>query len=222
MYRKENLIADLIDMNDRAKVAPLVIDLVYADAAHPENIFKTALYKKEAHLYLHKDLAAIVEHAAHHCRNAYGWTFILKDGLRPIEAQDAMQHTPIVKANPHWMVEPRLLSPPGTGGHPRAMAIDITARDAQGSDIDMGTVFDYLSEDQDNNPAARDYAHFSQDILDNRQKLEQSMILAAKALGLPLLPLPQEWWDFRFPPDYSAQYPALSDFDLPEAMRICA
>jgi len=126
-----------------------------------------------------------------------------------------------VKANPHWLEEPnRLLSPPGKGGHPRGMAVDIVLVDKQGKEADMGTAFDYLTPDRANNPAARSYKNFSKEILANRQLLEGCMMQAAAECGVGLLPLPQEWWDFRFLPDHSNRYAPVHDRDLPAHMRV--
>src|SRR5690606_17236675 len=99
----------------------------------------------------------------------------------------------------HWLEEPnRLLSPPGGGAHPRGMAIDMSLQTADGRDVDMGTVFDYLAENAaaEHNPAHRDYPQMSDEVRTNRAILTKAMIEAARDLGLPLAPLPQEWWDF--------------------------
>jgi D-alanyl-D-alanine dipeptidase len=214
---------DLVCMDDQAGRVPYVIDLVYAKADHPENIFKTALYHSEAKLWLHYDLAAIVMNAAIMLNMQTGWRMVLKDGLRTIEAQARMQDTDIVKANPHWSLPgpQRLLSPAGHGGHPRGMAIDIDLIDERGKPVDMGTVFDFLTEDPARNQAARDYKDLPPSVLDNRAKLEIAMMDAARDLGVELLPLPSEWWDFRFPAAAYNEYAPLSDEDLPPNMRIC-
>lgn len=190
---------------------PFAIDIVYADAAHPENIFAAAVYHKDARLVLHKDLARIILTAARKLRADYGWTLVLKDGLRPVEAQAAMMETDIVKRNPHWLGEPRLLSGPGQGAHPRGMAIDVSVEG-----VDMGTVFDAMVPE-----SARGYMGFSSAVLDNRAKLEKAMMDAAGKHGLPLLPLASEWWDFRLTRDLSERFAPLSDADLPAALKIC-
>lgn len=211
----------LVDMNEVAAETKLRIDLVYAQAEHPENIFGLALYRPEARLFLHRDLAGIVRRAAADCYARHGYVFVLKDGLRTVEAQAMMQETAIVKANPHWTREPdRLLSPPGKGGHPRGMAIDIVLETENGALVEMGTHFDHLTADPAMNPAKRGFEGISDEAKANRQILEDCMINAAAALGLPLLPLPAEWWDFRFPADYSNRYAPLSDRDLPPEMRM--
>lgn len=92
---------DLVPMDLFAADEPLAIDLVYAKGGHPENIFGIAAYHPAARLTLHKDLARIVIAAARGIRQNHGWTLVLKDGLRPIEAQKILIETDIVRANPH-------------------------------------------------------------------------------------------------------------------------
>ena len=201
---------DLVPM-DIFPDEPFAIDIVYAQANHPENIFGTAVYHKDARLVLHRDLARIVIATARTLRKRHGWTLVLKDGLRPVEAQSALMETDIVKRNPHWLGEPRLLSGPGQGAHPRGMAIDVSVKD-----IDMGTGFDAMVPE-----SARAYDGFPDAILAHRQKLESAFVEAAKQLNLPLLPLPSEWWDFRLTREHSGRYEALADADLPPPLKIC-
>lgn len=215
--------ADLIDMGGLATATPLRIDIVYAQPHHPENIFGMALYHPAAKLWLHRDFAAIVRRAAADCHARHGYVFVLKDGLRTVEAQALMQETAIVKANPHWTQEPnRLLSPPGKGGHPRGMAIDIVLETQDRTLVEMGTRFDHLTTDPAINPARRGFENISAEAKVNRQILEDCMVCAAADLNLPMLPLPSEWWDFRFPASYSEQYAPISDRDLPPEMRMTA
>ena len=212
---------DLVPLDDCAARHPLRIDLVYAQPQHPDNMFKTAIYKPDARMWGHRAFVPIILKAAAACHAETGWYFELKDCLRPIEAQAAMAQTDIVKANPHWLQEPnRLLSPPGKGGHPRGQAVDIILIDANGDALDMGTPFDYLTPDPALNPSARSYRNLAPDVLQRRQQLEDWMMQAAAALDLPLLPLPQEWWDFRFTKEYYDQYAPLADADLPADMRV--
>ena len=206
---------DLICMNDQIS-KKLVIDLVYANASHPENIFHTDLYHKEAKLWVHKDLAAVIDHVANSLHRDHSWTLVLKDGLRTVEAQAAMQETPIVKAHPEWCEgEERLLSPPGCGAHPRGMAIDVAALSAEGTEIDMGTSFDYMEIE-----SHRSYTDLPDSILQNRKILEEAFVTAGNETRHPILPLPNEWWDFRFHPDYTKDYAPIHDRDLPREMRM--
>jgi D-alanyl-D-alanine dipeptidase len=168
-------------------------------------------------------MAAVIVRAAEICFKKTGWAFEVKDCLRTVEAQQLMTETAIVKAHPQWLEEPgRLLSPPGRGGHPRGMAVDIVLVDQNGEEIDMGVPFDYLTEDRSNNPAARNYTGFSATILSNRRVLEESMMQAAQEAGREMVPLPQEWWDFRFPHSYTSLFAPIHDADLPPHLRMTA
>jgi D-alanyl-D-alanine dipeptidase len=220
---------DLVALDDYTAQHPLKIDVVYAKPAHPDNMFKCAIYRPDAKMWAHKELLPIILGAADSCFKKTGWIFEIKDCLRTYEAQALMRETDIVKRNPQWLEEPgRLLSPPGAGGHPRGMAVDIILVDKNGEEIDMGTRFDYLTEDRSNNPAARNYTQFGDDparnmrILYHRRVLEEAMVDAAKEVGRELLPLPQEWWDFRFPKSYSETFAPIRDADLPKHMRMTA
>ncbi len=196
---------------------PFLIDIVYAKAQHSENIFGCALYHENARLVLHRDMARIILLCARTLKEKYSWTLILKDGLRPVEAQARMMETDIVRRNPHWLEGPRrMLSSPGIGAHPRGMAIDVSAIDSTGQPVDMGTVFDEMTEQ-----SARDYTGFPAQITENRERLQNAFTETAAKLGLPMLPLPSEWWDFRFPADYSNGFAPLSDSDLPDDLKIC-
>jgi len=215
--------SDLLDIAAMAHIqgVDLRTDLIYADAAHPLNsTFCEAIYHPDAKLWLHRDLAAVVLTAAS-TANTADYRFVVTDGLRTIDAQARMMETDIVRANPHWTVPgpDMLLSQPGGGGHPRAMAVDIYLETLAGQVVDMGTVLDYFSTNPADNPAARDYT-FPADILANRAMLEGWMMDAARAHNTPLLPLPSEWWDFRLPPEIFNEYAPLADADLPPAMRM--
>jgi len=213
---------DLVPFDSFTSSHPLKVDLVYAKPAHPDNLFKTGIYRPDARMWGHRSLVDIVLDAANICYKRTGWTFEVKDCLRTVEAQALMAETPIVKANPHWLQEPRLLSPPGAGGHPRGMAVDIVLLDKNGDEVDMGTRFDYLTEDRSNNPAARAYKNFSPAVLENRLALESAMLEAAALHGRRLLPLPQEWWDFRFYPEETKILAPYHDAELPPGMRMTA
>jgi D-alanyl-D-alanine dipeptidase len=212
---------ELVALEDYTTQYPVKIDLVYAQPGHPDNIFKAGIYRPDAKMWAHEDFARLFLRASELCYSLTGYCFEIKDCLRPCEAQAAMAKTPIVKANPHWLQEPnRLLSPPGKGGHPRGMAVDIILITENGDPVDMGTRFDHLSSDRNDNPAARNYTKFSPEILANRKILEDAMLQAAQDLEQEILPLPAEWWDFRYMPSFTSRYAPISDADLPPDMRM--
>lgn len=211
----------LVFFDEFVRDYPIAVELVYADPAHPDNHFG-ALYEGGARLLGHRDLACVTLLAAHRLQGAYGWRLVLKDCLRPMEAQALMMETEIVKANPHWLIEPRFLSMPGQGGHPRGMAIDVGALNAAGDDIDFGTRFDYFSSSTDVsvNKAHRNYQGHSESVNQNRKILQDSFEQAGRDLNLPLYPLPHEWWDFRFTSDYTNEFFPLSEADMPDGYKM--
>ena len=149
---------------------------------------------------------------------------VVYDGLRTVDAQARMLETRRVQDNPQWLEAPRLLSPPGSGAHPRGMAVDCSLETLGGALLDMGCAFDFLAADPSPavNPAHRDYAGHSADVVRNRGILDGVMGDAAARCGVEMLGLPQEWWDFRVPRAVYEAYAPLSDADLPPKMRMCS
>ncbi len=211
----------LVPMDIFTEDFPIRIDMAYKKSA-PDNIFGV-IYRAEARLWLSKHLAKIVLIASASCFKNHNLEFILYDGLRTVEAQQRMEKSPIVEKNPGWLEGPnRLLSPPGAGAHPRGMAVDLSLTTANGELVEMGTEFDYLAArpDVEFNAAHRDHADLGDDILKNRTILSGAMKEASNSLKIPLVPLPQEWWDFRLPPKIYEDYAPLRDKDLPVQMRM--
>ncbi len=208
--------ADLIPMDIFTGREPIKTDLVYAQKNHPRNIFGTELYHNKARLWAHKDIAAITLLTARKLNKEFGYTLEIQDCLRTVDVQEAMQETNIVKAHPEWCMEPdRLLAPPGAGGHPRGMAIDVRILDKDGKEVDMGTPFDFMEES-----SHRNYTGFSKEILENRKTLENAFLDSADKLEFPFIGLSSEWWDFRFPPDYAYQFEPFRDADIPPQMQM--
>ncbi len=218
-YIKTIKIEDLVCMDDYADTYHYAVDLAYARA---DNIlFREQVYKSDAKLWLHKDLAEIVFEAAQTCYEEHGMRFVLYDGLRTIEAQESMSQTQRVRDNPSWLEPPRMVSRPGKGGHPRGMAIDVGLMADDGSLLNMGCAFDTISEhtDEVRNLAHRKHAH-TDDILANREILNQSLLNAAKNQDKSLHMLRAEWWDFRLPLSVYREYQPVSEADLPEHMKL--
>ena len=213
---------DLVLMEVSDGPVPLRIDIVYAQAEHPENIFKEAIYRPDAGLWLHKDMAEIVLRAAELCYEMHGYVFVLRDGLRTVDAQAAMQETKLLRDNPQYSYGPdRMLAPPGVGGHPRGMAIDISLETDAGDVVPMGTQFDEFGKRADGMPLAhRENDEMPDDVRRNQKILEDLMCAAAKEQDLPMLPLPHEWWDFRFPAEYADEYAPLRESDLPANIKM--
>lgn len=207
-------------MDALAAQTPLRVDVAYARADN--FLFQERIYRTDAKLHLHKFLADIVLHSADLAFQRHGFTLVLYDGLRTVDAQQRMLETQKVKDHPHWVENiPRLLSRPGEGGHPRGMAVDVSLLDADGMPLDMGTVFDFLAENPDaaHNPAHRMHPQ-SEPVRRNRSVLDSVMLEGAQMAGHPLFPLPQEWWDYRLPLDIIKQYAPLGESDLNPDQRL--
>ncbi len=214
-------ISDLIDMHALREQYGFVISLDYAK--HDNNLFKEQIYRPDARLWLYKDLATIILKAASVAQNKYQCRLILFDGLRTVEAQEKMLTTRRAIENPHWLEPPRLLSPPGSGAHPRGMAIDVSLIDATGTQLDMGTPFDEMCENASakHNPAHRKYALLPNEIQKNRAKLNDCIQSAAAEQKIQLTLLDEEWWDFRLAADFYSGFSPIKETDLPVDMRLC-
>lgn len=197
--------AALVPMNLFEQDYPVRVNLVYAQADHPDNHFGQLYHPEAKILWLHKGLAKIVLKASLIANQRFGWRLQLLDGLRPVEAQERMSK---------FGYEEIYVAPPTRGGHPRAMAIDILPIDKNGTIIDMGSRFDEFSE-----KSARNYPH-DQNIIDNREKLTTAMIEAGKAYQQEVWPLSSEWWDFRIPKPVSDQFAPLYEADLYPFQRL--
>lgn len=204
-------------MNDFARSCGYRVDLAYA--REDNLLFGEQIYQPEAKLFLYKDLASIVKKAALYAHSEYNMRLVLYDGLRTVEAQERMLRTQRAYKNPQWF-ELGLLSKPGSGGHPRGMAVDVSLETQDGELLDMGTPFDYLTENSHHNPAHRDFKH-PEHITTNRKMLDSCITHGAAQTGITVIGLPQEWWDYRLPSEIYDQYIPIRDEDLPREMKLC-
>lgn len=213
----------LVPMDIFADAVPVRVDVAYTQD-FPKS-FCGVIYRPGARLWLHRDLAQVVVRAAALAGKA-GLGVILYDGLRTTEAQGLMRETAVVRANPQWLEgDTRMLSPPGKGAHPRGMAIDLTLCAPDGTALDMGTDFDAMPEGgagpgPDTNRAHRETPHITDAQRAHREQLTRFMMDGALASAQFLMPLAQEWWDYRLMPMVYDRYAPLSDADLPLQMRM--
>lgn len=193
----------------------------YTNSGKLNNQFPALYHPKAQVVWAHKDIITITVLAANICHQQFGWRLCVVDCLRSVEAQEEM------KAYGH---HPDLVSLPGTGAHPRAMAIDIVPeyQDSNGWQlVDMGVPFDHFVPDpQDSNPAAHGHTRFdggverSQSVFLNRKMLEFAMLSAAEALNIRIWPLEQEWWDFRLSEELYEGFFPLMEKDLQPVQRL--
>lgn len=209
----------------------IVADPVYArkscDPGPIANHFPNLYHPETRIIWAHKTLASITLLAARICSAYFEWRLRVVDCLRPIEAQLQMAD---------YGYPAQLVSPPGTGGHPRGMAIDIIPEKQTLSgwaQVDMGVPFDHFCAAphlaliaKGENHGSRAHTRFdgpqkrSLDVYLNRSKLEFAMRRAALALDQSIWALPEEWWDFRLLPGTFERYHAISEADLLPCQRV--
>lgn len=120
-------------------VAGIAIDLRYATA---DNFVGRDLYSPLDCAWLHAEAAAALEQAVAWLALRWpGYRLLVLDALRPQRVQEqlwlALQGTALLG----------YIAEPARGSiHSFGMAVDLTILDEQGDELDMGTVFDDLSE----------------------------------------------------------------------------
>ena len=200
--------SDLLRLADYHDAAPFTIDLVYAQPQHLDNHFP-GLYRPDAQLLVHRLMLPTLLEAARLAYARHGWTLCFLDCFRSIEAQAKMAA---------YNFLPNLVMLPGRGGHPRGMAVDVSAK-KNNNGVDFGTPFDFFTDDLAQNPAARHWPHQPQ-IMQNRVQLDACLFDAARANSLQLEGYAEEWWDYRLPRALFEQYAPISEADLPPGIRL--
>lgn len=163
----------------------IAVDLRYAT---PDNFVGRDLYSPLDCSFLHKDAAAALERAvAWLAARRPDYKFLVLDALRPQRVQEqlwqALQGTDLLG----------YIADPTRGSiHSFGMALDVTLVDAQGSELDMGTGFDDLSERS--HPAKEALllarGELSAQHIENRRWLRGAMFQAG------FVGINSEWWHF--------------------------
>lgn len=172
---------------------PIEIFVAYGSEDKKINKFGP-IYHKNAPMLLHEAMAEIVRDAAEDMYCHHGWKTMLMDGLRPVEAQIAQAINP---ANAGWY-EKKMLSTPGTGAHPKGMAIDMIATGHDEKLVDFGTDFDAVEEPEKSKRIYKGDG-ISAEAQENRLIQERAMQRAALKHGRLLAPLRSEWWHYQPP-----------------------
>lgn len=166
-------------------IAGIAIELRYAT---PDNFVGRDLYSPFDCAWLHRDAAAALEKVvAWLAERRPGCTPLVLDALRPQRVQEQLWQS--LEGTGLQMY----LANPARGSiHSYGMALDITLRDEQGRELDMGTGFDDLTE--------LSHPRLEQDFLAsgqltgqqvaNRQLLREAMFQAG------FVGINTEWWHF--------------------------
>jgi len=168
-YRAAGDLVDIQAMNPN-----IVLDIAYAT---PNNFVNSIVYETPK-CFLHKDAASAIDRVQRHLEFA-GFGLKIWDGYRPLWAQQML-----------WNILPddRYVAPPQKGGrHTRGTAVDLTLIYlSSGEELLMPTPFDDFTSN-----AHRDCQTLSEEILHNRQFLEDTMVTIGH-----FVPYFYEWWHF--------------------------
>lgn len=165
----------------------------YAAAPMENRVNKFGLaYKAGSKIWLHKHLAEICVDVAINMYRAQGWTMVIFDGLRTMEAGYLLY----CGAKDEWLQD-KLLAPPGKSAHNRALAVDCMLFDANEREVDMGVHFDHT----DMKLNRRDYSgtEISEAAKANRLTRERAFLRAALNRDTLVMPLNAEFWHDQVP-----------------------
>lgn len=181
---KENWFVEITDLD-----TSFIPDLKYATS---DNFMKQPLYDCQNCLIRYEVAKLLV--IANEIFRRKGKMIKLWDCYRPLSVQQKMWE---FLPNPVYVADPN-----GYGSvHNRGGAVDITLVDKNGTELDMGTKFDYFGS-----RAFPDYKNLPDTVLANRELLISTM----KSLGFRNSR--SEWWHFSHPKAYHYQ---VSDFQIP-------
>ena len=173
----------LVDISDFQ--SNIIIEMPYATL---NNFIGEKVYNCEICLLQTEVAKALVE--ANIYFNKKGYRIKIFDCYRPLDVQKRM-----------WKMVPRAtyVANPYTGGsiHNKGAAIDLTIEKADGTQVDMGTDFDFFGK-----ASHIDYLDLPEYILNNRKFLFEGM----RKFGFQTIRT--EWWHFSFKKNKS--YPTLN------------
>ncbi len=150
-----------------------VYDMKYATE---DNFLKVQVYDcAECYLRL-KTVKALI--TANEKFLKLGYKIKLFDCYRPLSVQKKMWK---IVSNPEYVADPAKGSIHNRGG-----AVDITLVDETGTELDMGTAFDFFGKE-----AAHNYDGLSKEILKNRKKLRKIMLKSG------FKSFDSEWWHYN-------------------------
>ena len=161
------------------------VDLRYAS---PNNFVGADMYSPFDCAWLHREAAAALAKSARWLAdNAPGHSLLVLDALRPQRVQERMW-----KALEGTGLQIYLADPARGSIHSFGMAVDVTLLDAHGSELDMGTGFDDLTERS--HPALEE-GLLLKGALAGKQ-VENRRLLRAAMSGAGWQGIRTEWWHF--------------------------
>ena len=163
--------SSFVNLNDYSN--DFVYDMKYATS---DNFLKAKVYDcGECFLRL-KTVKALIN--ANNSFMKLGFKIKLFDCYRPLDVQKKMWE---IVPNPIYVANPAKGSIHNKGG-----AVDISLVDLSGTDLDMGTKFDFFGEE-----ASHNYLKLNQKIIDNRKFLKSIM------LEFKFNSFDSEWWHYN-------------------------
>lgn len=176
---------DTLKWSDLHDINPLIqIDMKYATT---DNFVEEQMYECGRCLLRPKVAEAV--NAAHQFLQTKGYGLKMLDCYRPRPIQQKL-----------WdkVPNPSYVTPPKKGSmHNRGLAVDLTLVDENGTELDMGTPFDFFGK-----KAHQNYTNLPQQIIDRRKLLRETMI------QFGFKPIRTEWWHYS----YSKHFDELSDY----------
>ncbi|MFT5964327.1 MAG: D-alanyl-D-alanine dipeptidase [Flavobacterium sp.] len=171
--KEKAVIIDSTFVNLKDYTDDFVYDMKYATE---DNFLKSKLYDcAECFLRL-KTVKALIEANKEFIKR--GYRIKLFDCYRPLDIQKKMWK---IVSNPIYVADPAKGSIHNRGG-----AIDITLVDAAGTELDMGTPFDYFGIE-----ASHNYTSLSEEVQENRKLLKDVMTIAEFSS------FDSEWWHYN-------------------------
>lgn len=179
------LIDDTTYVNLKSYSKDFVYNLKYATT---DNFLKTKVYDCAACYLRLKTVKALIR--ANVSFMKLGYRIKVFDCYRPLDVQKLM-----------WQILPNsnYVANPSNGSiHNRGGAVDITLVNTKGTELDMGTVFDYFGVQ-----ASHDYTQFSEIIIKNRLLLKSIMV------ENNFIFYNSEWWHYNL---YGSSSDMISNF----------
>ncbi len=173
VYTSDAVVADTTFVNLKDYSKDFIYDMKYATE---DNFLKAKVYDCAECLLRLKTVKALVEANKDFIKK--GYKIKLYDCYRPLSIQKKMWE---IVSNPEYVADPKKGSIHNRGG-----AVDISLVDANGTELDMGTPFDFFGIQ-----ASHNYTKLSKEVLSNRKFLKKIMVKNG------FNSFDSEWWHYN-------------------------